>query len=96
MIGEVVNLAGRLEGATRDHGVSVLVSRAAKDAAEAARDEAGDQTPLPLRPLGATTVKGRERDVEIFAPDPCTSPLALSATGYDNVSDPLLSTLHRG
>jgi adenylate cyclase len=98
VIGDVVNLASRLESATRNHGVSVLVSREAKEAADAASDGNGIRTPLPLRPLGTITVKGRERGVEIFAPNPSVEPPALAATGdadVSNPSNPLLSMLQR-
>jgi adenylate cyclase len=103
VIGDVVNLASRLEGATREHGVSVLVSKDAVAAAAAATDVDGSQAPLPVRAIGTIKVKGREAGVEVFAPlasvDASTGePPALGSTtdaDVSNPSNPLLSTLRR-
>jgi class 3 adenylate cyclase len=99
VIGDVVNLASRLEGATRDHGVAVLVSREAKDAAEAADDVEGGRKPLPLRALGTIKVKGREGGVDVYGPLPPVEYPALAATwdgDVSNPSNPLLSSIRRG
>jgi class 3 adenylate cyclase len=74
VIGDVVNLASRLESATREHGVTVLVSKEARDAAAAATDDDGKSPPLPLRALGTITVKGRDAGVDVFAPLPAVAP----------------------
>lgn len=59
IIGDVVNLASRLESATKDQAVTVLVSQAARDAA-------GDDAPA-LVALGSLVVRGRNESVEIYA-----------------------------
>jgi class 3 adenylate cyclase len=59
VIGDVVNLASRLESATKDHNVAVLISRAAVDAA------ARTGQPLPqLRTLGEIHLRGRGDPLE--------------------------------
>jgi adenylate cyclase len=58
IIGDTVNLAARLEAATKDLGVPVLVSRALKDAA--------GETGVALVSLGSLVVRGRDEAVEIF------------------------------
>ena len=60
IVGDVVNLAARLESATKDAGVPVLLSRALVDAARAA----GDAT--PVRVHGTLPVRGREAHVDVF------------------------------
>lgn len=63
VVGDVVNLASRLESATKEQGTDVLFSKALVDAAGRVRGE-GD---LPsVRSLGMLTVRGREQPVEIF------------------------------
>lgn len=62
IIGDTVNLAARMEGATKDLGVPVLVSRALKDAAGAAGDD--------LVALGNLAVRGRDEVVEVFGCGP--------------------------
>ena len=58
IIGDTVNLASRLESATKDLGVDVLISRAAKDAAVELTDT--------LTPMGNLAVRGRSDAVEVF------------------------------
>ncbi|MBI1173696.1 MAG: CHASE2 domain-containing protein [Sideroxydans sp.] len=59
-IGDTVNLASRIEGLTK--GVSrILVS---KDTAELCGDA------FDFKPFGSYKVKGREQEVELFAPSP--------------------------
>jgi adenylate cyclase len=89
VIGDVVNLASRLEHATRDHGVVALFSKDVVDAAHAASDGDGTSAPLPLVPRGSITVKGRAQPVDVFAPDePVLGP-------FDEVSNPLLLSSRR-
>lgn len=59
IIGDVVNLASRLESSTKDLGVEVLMSKAV---VEAAVDGFGD-----IRPVGTISVKGREQQIEVFS-----------------------------
>jgi len=62
VIGDVVNVASRLEAATKELEVGVLVSA---DAVAAARASGGE---LPeLRPRGELAVRGREEPMEVFA-----------------------------
>ncbi len=68
IIGDTVNLAARMEGATKDLGVPVLVSRALKEAA----GDAG----LDLVPLGSLAVRGRDEAVEVFGLPPVGGPTA--------------------
>jgi class 3 adenylate cyclase len=61
VIGDAVNLGSRLESATKELGVELLVSRELRDAALASA------AALPaLRPCGQIMVKGREQAVEVF------------------------------
>jgi len=59
IIGDVVNLASRIESQTKVHGAEILVSKPVWDAVAA-------QTPLTASPIGGVTVKGREAPVELF------------------------------
>jgi adenylate cyclase len=58
-IGDTVNLASRIEGLTKVHGVSILVS-------EATRRQAGDE--IQFDAVGPVTVKGKSQPVETFVP----------------------------
>ena len=60
VMGETVNLASRLQEATKDLGYSILISREAMDAANKAPD-------LPeLVPLGQITLRGRGAPIQVF------------------------------
>ena len=60
-----MNLASRIEAATKDERVDVLVSA---DAVEAAR-RAGQPLP-PLRRHGSLAVRGRDQPIDVFTLDP--------------------------
>ena len=57
-VGRIVNLAARVQDLTRQFGVDILLTRAVKDTLDAR---------FELRELPATSVRGIEGDVEIFA-----------------------------
>jgi len=61
LIGDVVNLASRIESHTKAVGAEILVSRAVWDATRANAAELPDGVPL-----GPVTVKGREAPVELI------------------------------
>ncbi len=61
-MGDVVNLASRLEAATKELGAPVIASGALVALARAS----GEPLP-PLRPAGTVTVRGRDAAVEVFA-----------------------------
>ena len=61
IIGDVVNLASRLESATKELDVPVLLSRAVVDAARLQNDGA-----IAVRSVGTISVRGREQQVEVF------------------------------
>jgi adenylate cyclase len=58
VLGDGVNLASRLEGLTKTYGVSIIVSRATRDAVPA----------LAYRELDRVRVKGRDKPVSIYEP----------------------------
>lgn len=55
ILGDTVNLASRLESATKDHGVPVLISEAARG-----------RSSRPLRPVGPISVRGRRDPVTVW------------------------------
>jgi adenylate cyclase len=61
VIGDTVNLASRIEGLTKQHGMTVLASKAT-------RDRAGDR--FVWAPAPAVEVKGKAEPVETFSPSP--------------------------
>ena len=58
VLGDGVNLASRLEGLTKTYGVSIIVSRATRDAVAT----------LEYRELDRVRVKGRDEPVSIYEP----------------------------
>lgn len=69
VMGDVVNLASRLEGANKYFGTGILLGE------ETARRVAGH---LAIRPLGRLRVKGKQQAIEVFTlhGDPATLPAA--------------------
>ena len=59
VVGDVVNVASRLESATKSAGASVLISAAAVEAAE------GDRHP-PLKSLGHVEIPGHEQNLKVY------------------------------
>ena len=59
IIGDVVNLASRIESQTKTHGAEILVSKTVWDAVSTQRK-------LDAAAIGGVTVKGREAPVELF------------------------------
>jgi adenylate cyclase len=60
VIGDSVNLASRLESATKAYGVSILTTRGTLDSVEGA-----GASPPPYRMLDSVRVKGKQRAVDI-------------------------------
>lgn len=61
VVGDNVNLAARLESATKELGVSIVASEATVQMAM--RDHPAD---LTFRPLGAVRVKGKEEEIKVY------------------------------
>ncbi len=61
VIGDVVNLASRLESVTKERGVSSLFSQDVVDAAQAT----GQETP-PLAAAGSVQARGRDGSIEVY------------------------------
>ena len=59
VIGDVVNVASRIEGLTKSHGVTVLVSKATRDAA-------GEIDGVRWNDLGTSDVRGKTEGVQLF------------------------------
>ncbi len=66
IIGDVVNLAARLESATKDHGVEVLLSKDVIDAGALASIGGAALGVVDVKPFGTISVKGREQQIEVF------------------------------
>ena len=62
VVGDVVNLASRLEEATKEQGVAVLISAAT--VAAAGRSSAA--ATADLRPFGTVNIRGRDQQVETY------------------------------
>lgn len=61
VIGDAVNIAARVEAATRDTGDEILITRATRDLL---------QRPVSLSSRGSIALKGKSEPCEVFAPDP--------------------------
>jgi adenylate cyclase len=59
-IGDTVNLAARLETATKDLGVGILISEYTYNALRGS---------MPFRQMGSVTVKGRTEPVQTYTPE---------------------------
>ena len=59
IIGDAVNLASRVEGLTKEHGVAFLIT-------EATKSQAGEV--FTYDSVGTVTVKGKTQPVEVFVP----------------------------
>jgi class 3 adenylate cyclase len=65
VVGDAVNLASRLESATKEEGVPILMS---KDIIDALPEISLSKLP-PIRPMGKVRVKGREKPMATFVFD---------------------------
>jgi adenylate cyclase len=61
VIGDIVNVAARLESMNKEYGTTILIS-------EATRDAAGEIIPTEFR--GVATVRGRREALSVFSVDP--------------------------
>ncbi len=68
VIGDVVNVAARLESMNKEYGTLILISESTRDAAVAA---AGDFAPMTNR--GAAAVRGRKEPMPVYSVDVDTS-----------------------
>jgi class 3 adenylate cyclase/HAMP domain-containing protein len=66
VIGDMVNLASRMEGLTKNFQTDILISETLYDALQNSREK--EQFPLPCRLLATVAVKGKTRGVRIYAP----------------------------
>jgi class 3 adenylate cyclase len=64
VIGDTVNTASRLEGATKDKGVDVLISG---ETAKRLSEQAGEQELSVLEPLGDIPIRGRKEPLAVNA-----------------------------
>jgi len=62
VIGDVVNVASRIEGLTKSLGMPIVVSLATKIAAT-------DCEGISWRSLGSKELRGKSEEVELFAPE---------------------------
>ena len=62
VVGDVVNLASRIESATKDHNVAVLMTGTVVDAAM----RSGAALP-PLKALGSIAIRGRQAPIEVLS-----------------------------
>ena len=63
-LGDNVNLASRLESATKDHGASIIISEYTYEHVKGR---------FPIRELGVVTVKGKSRPVKIYGVVPASA-----------------------
>lgn len=64
VIGDVVNVASRLEGMNKDFGTNILIS-------QSSRDHAGEVAPMV--PRGVATVRGRKEPMPVYSVEAATS-----------------------
>jgi class 3 adenylate cyclase len=67
-IGDTVNLASRLETATKDLGVGILISEYTYNALRGT---------MRFRQMGTVTVKGRTEPVQTYTPEELAHPVAV-------------------
>ena len=65
VMGDTVNVASRLEGQTKDYGVTILIGETTYDAAQATIAQGAD--PLAFLELDLIALKGKEKPLRIFA-----------------------------
>ena len=74
VIGDMVNLASRMEGLTKTYHAEILVSETLYSAIKNIRDESGKKDALSFRLLDTVAVKGKTKGVKIY-----TTALSLAA-----------------